>query len=216
MSILLSVVAAAPSGAFWKWIYRLGGPGLILLGLLDNAPFISAPPGVMDICTILLAAHHPEWWAYYALMATVGEVIGGYLTYRLAEKGGKETLERRLGKQRAEAVYKRFAKFESMMVLVGAILPPPFPFSPVVMTAGVLQYPHKKFLPALAAGRGARYFALAFLGRIYGRQMMRFFSRHYRLFLYIIIGMVVAGAVGALVFFLWKRRRNKGTKRRRR
>jgi len=216
MSIVLFVVAAAPSGAFWKWIYRLGGPGLILLGLLDNAPFVSAPPGVMDVCTILLVAHHPEWWVYYALMATFGEVAGGYLTYRLAEKGGQETLERKLGKQRAQAVYKRFGKFGSMLVLVGAILPPPFPFSPVVMTAGVMQYPHKKFLPALTAGRGARYFALAYLSRIYGRQMTRFFSRHSHLFLYIIIGMVVAGAVGAVIFYLWNRRRSKGTKKQRR
>ncbi len=33
--------------------------------------------------------------AYYAFMGTVGEVAGGYLTYRLAAKGGEETLERK-------------------------------------------------------------------------------------------------------------------------
>jgi H+-transporting ATPase len=42
MSILSLLIVA---GSVWKWIHRLGGPGLILLGLADNAPFISAPVG---------------------------------------------------------------------------------------------------------------------------------------------------------------------------
>ena len=43
----------------------------------------------MDVFVIVLSAHPYEWWAYYALMSTVGEVAGGYLTYRVAEKGGR-------------------------------------------------------------------------------------------------------------------------------
>ena len=82
----------------WEWIHRLGGPGLILLGIADNTPFISAPAGSVDVLVILLSAHRHEWWAYYAFMATVGEVFGGYVTYRIAQKGGRETLERKVGK----------------------------------------------------------------------------------------------------------------------
>src|SRR5271157_6503933 len=84
------------SDSVWRWIYGLGGPGLILLGISDNTPFISAPPGSVDICVILLADHRPEWWAYYAFMTLVGEVLGGYLTYRLAEKGSEQTLEKKV------------------------------------------------------------------------------------------------------------------------
>jgi len=208
------VYILAISGTVWKWVYRLGGPGLVLLGLLDNVPIISAPPGVMDICVILLAVRHPGWWAYYALMASGGGVLGAYLAYRLAEKGGKETLEKKLGKRRAQGIYKRFGKLGSMTVLVGAILPPPFPFNPVVMTAGVMQYPRKKFLPALIAGRGARYFAIAFLSRTYSRQMMHFFTRHHKLFLYAILGMVAASVLGGLALLVWNRGRNKGKRRR--
>jgi len=38
------------------------------------------------------SARKKELWLYYALMATIGSVIGGYVTYRLARKGGKETV----------------------------------------------------------------------------------------------------------------------------
>jgi len=185
---------------------------LILLGLSDNTPFVSAPPGSVDVCVILLAAHRPQWWAYYALMTTVGEVLGGYLTYRLAEKGGKQTLERRAGKQRAEMVYKGFEKFGSITVLAGAILPPPFPFTTVLMTAGVMQYPRRKFLPALLVGRTVRFFAVAWLGRIYGLQMIGFFSRNYQLLVYLLIALAIAAGAGALLYFLWYRPRNRARK----
>src|SRR5271165_6010196 len=133
------------SESVWKWIHRLGGPGLILLGLWDNTPILSAPAGCVDVFLIVLSGHHREWWAFYALMATVGEVLGGYLTYRLAEKGGQQTLEKKVGKPRAEKIYKYFEKRGFLTVFTGSILPPPFPFTPVLMAAGTLQYPRKKF-----------------------------------------------------------------------
>jgi len=191
----------------WKWIHRLGGPGLVLLGLFDNTPFVSAPPGSSDVCVILLAAHNPIWWAYYAFMATVGEVLGGYFTYRLAEKSGQQTLEKRVGKQKAQSIYRGFERFGYMTVLGGALLPPPFPFTTVLMTAGVMQYPRKRFLFALIAGRGLRFFVEAFMGRIYGRQMISFFRGHYHLFMVILVGLAIAGGVGTAIYYLWYRRR---------
>jgi membrane protein YqaA with SNARE-associated domain len=70
---------------------------LVLLGIVDSAPFIDGPAGGVDVSVILLLGHNHELWVYYALMATVGEVIGGYLTYRLAKKGGQATLEKKVG-----------------------------------------------------------------------------------------------------------------------
>jgi membrane protein YqaA with SNARE-associated domain len=202
----MGILAFLPtSDSVWKWIHRLGGPGLILLGIADSAPFVSVPAGSEDVFLILLSAHRPHWWVYYAFMATVGEVLGGYVAYRLAQKGGQETLEKKVGKPRAEKVYERFEKRGYLTVFTGSILPPPFPFTPVLMGAGVMQYPHKKFLSALLAGRAARFFTVAFLGRVYGQQMISFFSRHYRGLLYLLISLAVAAGIGALVYFVWYR-----------
>ena len=73
------------------------------------------------------------------------------------------------------------------------------------MTAGVMQYPRKKFLSALIAGRGLRFFAVAYLGRTYGHQMISFFSRHYRTAMFVLIAMAIAAGIGALIYFLWYR-----------
>ena len=72
----------------WQHLRRLGGPGLVLLGIADNS--VVPLTGSMDVLTIWLAARHREPWPYYAAMATIGAVIGGYITYALARKGGKE------------------------------------------------------------------------------------------------------------------------------
>jgi hypothetical protein len=43
------------------------------------------------------------------------------------------------------------------------------------------------------------------LGRIYGRQIIGFFSRYYQTALYVLIATAVAAGIGALVFFLRRR-----------
>ena len=209
--VVLGMVVVPDS--VWTWMHGLGGLGLVLLGLADNTPFVSAPPGSEDVFLILLSAHHRQWWVYYALMATVGEVLGGYLGYRLAAKGGQETFEKKVGKPRAEKIYKQFEKRGFLTMFTGSILPPPFPFSPMVMAAGVMQYPRKKFFSALVVGRSVRFFAEAWLGRIYGRQMIGFFSRNYRLLVYALIVMAVGAGIGTLIYFLWYRPRKQRKER---
>lgn len=86
-----------------------------------------AGPGSMDVLTIVLSARHGELWFYYALMATIGSVIGGYVTYRLARKGGKETLARKFPRRKLEKIHKIFARWGFGAIAIPALLPPPAP-----------------------------------------------------------------------------------------
>jgi membrane protein YqaA with SNARE-associated domain len=190
----------------WKWVSRFGGPGLIVVGLIDNS--VIPIPGGMDVCVILLTAHHREWWPYYGAFATVGAVIGGYLTYRLARQGGKEGLEKKIGKRRAEKIYKEFEKGGFSAVFIGSILPPPFPMVPVLMAAGVMQYSRKKFLAVLSLGRGVRFFLVAFLASLYGTAIVGWLNRYYKPLFYILITLAIAGALGALLYLKWYRPRH--------
>src|SRR5271169_2137711 len=89
-----------------RTLHRWGGPGLIALGIADNS--IIPLTGSMDVLTIWLAAHHREPWPYYALMATIGACAGGYITYTLARRGGKQTLERKFSARKAAKLTKGF------------------------------------------------------------------------------------------------------------
>jgi len=197
------IALTAVGGGVWKWVLRLGAPGLILVGLIDNS--VIPIPGGMDIFVILLTAHRRSWWLVYALTATAAAMLGGYVTYRLAKKGGKESLEKKIGPSRAKKVYRRFAKSAFATVLVGAMIPPPFPLVPVLMAAGALQYSARKFLIALGIGRGIRFLAVAFLGRVYGTAIVGWLGRYYRPFLYALIAAGVVGGIAAIVYVKWYR-----------
>lgn len=192
-------------------VQRLGGPGLIGLGLIDNS--VIPIPGGMDAATILLAATHHEPWWYYAIMSTVGALIGGYLTYRLGVKGGEETLQKKMSKRRANQVSRIFRRFGFWSISVTAITPPPMPIVPVLIAAGALKYPRRRFLLALSVGRGARYMAIAYLGHIYGRSILHWFGKYYQPLLYTLIGLAVLASLAGL--FYWRRSRQKGNSSRR-
>src|SRR6201997_4101552 len=195
-----SAVGAFLASKLWTWIRHLGGPGLLLLGLADNS--IIPMPGSMDVLTIWFAVHHRKEWYYFALMATAGSLLGGYITYRLARKGGKKALQSRLGPGRTKSFSQRFEHWGFWGIVVPALLPPPFPFVPFLLAAGALQYSRKKFLAALAVGRGLRYTILAYLGVVYGRHFLRFFNKYTKPTLFVLIGMSVIAGIAALLAYL--------------
>jgi membrane protein YqaA with SNARE-associated domain len=188
----------------WRWLIRLGGPGLVVLGIADNS--VIPLTGSMDVLTIWLSARHRELWPYYAVMATIGALIGGYITYSLGRKGGKEAIEKKLHKEKAQKVFRKFSHWGFRTVAVSAMLPPPFPLVPVLLAAGALQYPKRKFVGALALGRGIRYLAIAGFGSLYGKAIVEFFSQYYKPALLILIGLAVLGGAISLVEYFRSRR----------
>ncbi len=198
LALLLAVVSG------WGWIVRLGGAGLILLGLIDNS--VIPVPGSIDVLTIVLAAHRKEWWWYYAIMATIGSLAGAYLTFRLGRKGGEETLEKKVPKGEVERVYRIFRKFGFWAIFVPALLPPPVPIVPFVLAAGILEYSRRKFFIALGSARLIRYSIVAYLGSRYGRGIFHWVTRYYKPILIILIALGFA-AGGVVIWYVKKRKR---------
>ncbi len=175
------------------WFLTLGGPGLILLGLLDSS--VIPLPGSMDLMTILLSAHQKTYWPYYAVMATVGSVVGAYVTYRIAKKQGDKAIHERLSARNAKRVTETFEKYGFGAIALPALLPPPMPMVPFVIAAGALQYSTKKFLAAMTLGRIARYCILAYLGATYGRKIFDVVLAHGKVALGVTVGVAVVVAV---------------------
>lgn len=205
---IISVVVVS---AFRHWLFRLGGLGLIIVALIDNS-FIPIPGG-LDVFTILLSARQHQLWPYYAFMATVGSVIGAYLTYKIGLTGGKEALEKKIGQKRAEKVYKKVENAGFTSVFVSVLIPPPFPIVPVLIAAGALQIPRRKFLSAVAVGRAIRYSFDAILGVLYGHAILNFFRHYYKPALYTFIALGVVGGIGAWIYYKhWKERQSTGSR----
>jgi membrane protein YqaA with SNARE-associated domain len=183
--------------SIWGHLRRLGGLGLILLGIADSS--VIPLTGSMDVLTIYMAALHRDLWPVYAMLATTGAVLGGYITYSLARQGGKEVMAYKLSPARAAQLSRTFARWGFGAVALPAILPPPFPIVPFLLAAGALQYSRKKFLAALTLGRGTRFTIVAGLGALYGGRIVGFFSQYYKPTLALLVGLAVLGTLVTLL-----------------
>jgi membrane protein YqaA with SNARE-associated domain len=199
-AILSIAKSTSTANRFLGWLHHLGGPGLIILGLVDNS--IIPLPGSMDVIMIVLSADQRELWPYYSFMATAGSVIGGYLTYRLARGEGKGNLRKRLNRSQMEKVHAAFERWGFFSIAVPALIPPPFPMTPFLIAAGAAQYSLKKFIAALFIGRAIRYTILGALAALYGRQILAYFARHTHAIVWIGIILVSAGVAFAVI--RWK------------
>jgi membrane protein YqaA with SNARE-associated domain len=200
MHSLQIILAAAPTVArsFRRWIFHLGALGFIPLGLLDSS--VIPVPGSMDVLTIVLASRDGQLWPYYAVMATVGSVLGAFLTYRLGRKGGEKALEKRLSARRQKKIFQIFERWGFSAIAIPAMLPPPIPLVPFVLVAGAMHYSVKKFLLAITLGRIVRYSILAYLASKYGRKMLPFLTAHVYWVLGITLGITAIGVAGYFLF----------------
>jgi membrane protein DedA with SNARE-associated domain len=183
---------------------KLGVLAFLALGLIDQS--VIPVPGSLDALVILFVASKPELWWYYPMLATAGATLGAYVTFRLARKGGREALDKRLGPKRVEKAQRVFSRYGFWSVFIGTILPPPVPIVPFLAVAGAMEYPTYRFLLANASGRALRFCILAYITRLYGKSIFQFFSRYYNPAFYSLIGLAVAGGVAGLFFYLRHRR----------
>jgi membrane protein DedA with SNARE-associated domain len=86
---------------------------------------------------------------------------------------------------------------------------------PLLLAAGVLQYPGKKFIAALAIGRGIRFFGIAYLGHVYGKAIIAWLSHCYKPILYTLIALAALGGIAALIYFGWYRPKRQRDERKR-
>jgi membrane protein YqaA with SNARE-associated domain len=73
-----------------EWAGELGGIGLFIIALLDSS-FLSFPQ-VNDILIIVLSTNYPARMPYYAGMTTAGSLIGCFMLYVVARRGGEAFL----------------------------------------------------------------------------------------------------------------------------
>ena len=185
-----------------EWASELGGLGLFIIALLDSS-FLSFPQ-VNDLLIIVLSTKYPERMPYYAGLTTIGSVIGCFLLYGVARRGGEVFLRKRLKGRYVDRAMTLYQRHGLLAVVVPALLPPPVPFKVFVLLAGAAAVSPIRFGIAVGIGRGIRYFGQGYLAVLYGEQAAEFMRAHGT---EIGIGLAATAlAIGAAVFFLRRRR----------
>ena len=172
--MLASMLQAAQRrpNSFMVFFRHLGTFGLFFLAILDSSPIPTlAGPDILIV--ILVVARRNPWWEY-AAVATVGSVIGAYLTFHLARRAGKAYLEGKFGERRVPSLLRFFERWGTGALVASAAIPFPFPTSVFFAAAGASRdYDGGKFITLVTIARAVRYTALALVAEIYGRRIIR-------------------------------------------
>jgi membrane protein YqaA with SNARE-associated domain len=188
--------------AIRNWATEFGGFGLFVLAALDSS-FLSFPQ-VNDLLIIYLSTKAPTLMPYYAAMTTAGSIVGCFVLYAFARRGGEVFLRKRFSGQRVERGLALYQRHGLLAVVVPSLLPPPTPFKLFVLLAGAAKVAPWKFGLAVAIGRGIRYFGQGYLAVLYGEAAAEYMRAHGTT-----AGLALAVAavvIGAVYYFVKKRR----------
>ncbi len=167
-----------------------GGLGLFLVAFLDSS--VLTFPAINDLLVIQLSILNPARMPYYALMATLGSVLGCILLFFLARKGGEVMFRKHAG-ARAAQIHAWVVRNGFLSVLIAALLPPPTPFKLFVIAAGVFRVPLRTFTLALLLARTLRYFGEGFLAVRYGTEAIRYLLEKKLQFSLIVVAAILVG-----------------------
>jgi len=176
-----------------EWLKAYGALGLFGISLVDSAGI--PLPGGPDAVMIVLSANNPALMPLYALAATGGSAIGCTLLYLIARRAGVVALKRVTARKR-DRIENLLGRYDLVAVMVPALLPPPFPFKPFVLCAGVFELKTWRFITAIFIGRSLRFLIEGWLAIRFGEDAGRLIrQRGWQV--------LVAVAVVAAAVFTW-------------
>ena len=149
--------------------------GIVAVAALDSTIFFSFPGGV-DTAVIVLAARGGPFPWIAALLATVGSVAGAAFTFWMGAKIGTHGLERYIRAGRLARIRRKVHNTGAIGMAVLDLLPPPFPYTPIILAAGALRVDVRMFFVTLAVCRLIRFGLEALLAGIYGRSLLTWFE----------------------------------------
>jgi membrane protein YqaA with SNARE-associated domain len=183
----------------------LGVFGLFLMSALDSS-FLVLPFG-NDLLLIALVSSNREGWGWiaYALVSAIGSVVGVFVVDLLMRNAGEKGLERFISEKKIEKLKSKLENKMGISVFIATLIPPPFPFTPAVMTASALQCSRVKLLSAVFFGRLVRFGAEAILALYFGRQLITFMNSD--VVTYIVYGLIgIAVVLSTLSVLRWVKR----------
>ena len=143
---------------------------MLTLGAFDSSPLV-VPLG-NDLLVLALSARYHDRMLYYAVMATLGSLIGCFATVWISRKGGSQ-LKKVASSERLGNIQEQVQKRAGWTLVAASLLPPPFPFTAIVAAAAAFKYPRKKLFSFVGAGRFARFVIEGALAIHYGRWIIR-------------------------------------------
>lgn len=187
-----------PSKRVYRWTMGLAEKpsAPVWLGIIAfcESSFFPLPP---DIILVPMSLARPRRAWIYALICTVGSVLGALLGYAIGAllyaSVGRWLIHLYGYDTKIESLRLFFAHWGWAFILVKGLTPVPFKL--VTIFCGLVGYNLPLFALLCAITRGARFFVLAVLLTFFGEPIKRLLERYFGAFMLILALTIVAGFV---------------------
>ncbi len=184
--------------AIWALVQSMGPWGVFVMALLDGAGM--PLPGALDAVVVTYVHLSPAHAWLYVLLASVGSALGCLVLFFIGRAGGEVFIERRMKPEKFQKVRRDFDRHPMLTVALPSMVPPPFPFKIVVLSAGAFGMHWLEFEVALVLGRLVRFGVLALLTVMIGPEVVTLFNSALRRHpLLVLAGLAVAVGIVLLV-----------------
>lgn len=168
-----------------------GSVALFFLAFAESS-FFPIPP---DVLLIALAISMPTRAFYFAMLCTIGSLLGGIVGYGIGVFGyetiGRPIVEFYHGQEIMAGIKERYDTYGFLGVLAAAITP--LPYKIFTISSGVFHFSFAEFMVASIIGRSLRFFVVAGLIWKFGAPIKVFIDRYFNLLAIAFFVILVAG-----------------------
>ena len=176
------------------WADRPGGTWALFGIAFAESSFFPIPP---DVLLIPLALGNVRRSLWFALVCTAGSVTGAMLGYfigsTLFASIGQPIIELYNGMEHYNELGQLFE--ENLLLTLGTAGFTPIPFKVFTIAAGAFGVSFPAFVAISAISRGARFFLVAGLIRLFGEPIRVFIEKYFNLLTIIFVALLVLGFV---------------------
>jgi len=174
--------------------------------MVDSSQVCVVPFGIDALVVVLAATYGEIFWIFPPIVTAVS-LAGAALTYQIGRTAGDTGLPLFVAPRHRERIKARLDRMGSGALAVAALMPPPFPLTPVLLTCGALGFDRRRFLLVFGMMRLIRFSAEGLLARHYGSQVLEALQRESlqtAVTAITLVGLAAATVTGAV---LWSRMR---------
>lgn len=177
-----------------EWIQTPAGVWALFFIALAESSFFPIPP---DVFLIALSVGAPRKAFKFALVCSLGSVIGGALGYGLGlgfmDTIGQSILNWYGLQEKYVVVQELYQKYDALAV--GAAGFTPLPYKLFTITAGAFKIDFITFMVVSLVARSARFFLVSALIYRFGAPVQYFINRYFNILTLVFLGLLIGGFV---------------------
>jgi membrane protein YqaA with SNARE-associated domain len=170
-----------------------GVPALFLLAFAESS-FFPVPP---DVLLIALAISIPKKSFKYAMVCTVGSILGGMMGYiiglELIDTVGIPILNFYGAMDKYEYIQQLYMKYDAWAVGIAGFTP--IPYKVFTIAAGAFKIDFLVFVLASIAGRAGRFFLVSGIIYLFGPRIKTFIDKYFNLLCFAFIILLIGGFI---------------------